>query len=48
MTGDLEMKEMISKIKKIIRIINRAPLITKVIEVTAESVKIARKNLRAD
>ena len=43
-----EMKKIIARIKMAVRVIERLPIITKIIEVTAESVKIARKNLRAD
>ena len=39
------MKKIIARIKMAVRVIERLPIITKIIEVTAESVRIARKNL---
>ena len=46
--GDLEMRKIIARIRTAVRIINRMPIITKTIEVTTESVRIARKNLARD
>ena len=46
--GDLEMRKIIARIRTAVRIINRMPIITKTIEVTTESVRIARKNLVRD
>lgn len=39
------MKKRIGKIKMLVRIIDRLPLMGKIAEVTAESVRIAKKNL---
>ena len=46
--GDLEMRKIIARIRTAVRIINRMPIITKTIEVTTESVRIARKNFVRD
>ena len=39
------MKKIIGRIRTIVRVIERLPIITRAVEVTAESVRIARKNL---
>ena len=47
-TGVAEMQDLNKKVKKIIRIIERIPVIIMVIKTAAESVRIARRNLKAN
>ncbi len=48
MTEVAEMRYLNKKVKKVIRIIERIPVTIMVIKTTAESVRIARRNLKAD
>ncbi len=48
MTEVVEMRDLSKKVRKTIRIIERIPVIIMVIKTVAESVRIARRNLRAD
>ena len=48
MTGVEEMRDLNKRVTKIIRIIERIPVIIMVIKTVAESVRIARRNLKAN
>ncbi len=48
MTGAGEMRDLTKKVRKIIRIIERLPVTLMVIRTAAESIRIARRNLKAD